>query len=339
MSVVDAMKSVSASGKGFLFWISGAQGVEGMIGNRILTERVHPREVCKKKEYHDASVFFVESRNVHKIPSQMKGALCAVKLQERDSTQMRWRLCICWKYWKERDCLQIFVWKGKTKPAPTGIEGFLPDFWWAFPKRGGLDNDGYRKEVLPEDEAADLLTFKNQFYPLLIRGSEPMFHFLNQVQGCKAPINEQSSVQENKSICLTNAKDGCFECSVEGPDVFVLPTVACKLELLPTTDFPTNFWSEAKTKIVAPDKWRETPVEYKRNVEKPQFKSPRPAKGQGYQKKKQPSWTYPPVGYNFELDDLKFEVVYVEDTAQRKLVCPTRSANMVAIPYIVTAKE
>ena len=58
MSMVDPTKTAVLKGTGLMFWISGVSGVDGALGNTILTRRVAPVDVLPPvTTYHDACLF------------------------------------------------------------------------------------------------------------------------------------------------------------------------------------------------------------------------------------------------------------------------------------------
>jgi hypothetical protein len=336
MALVDPSLHARSTGSGYIFWVSACTGVDGALGNARVHSRIKPSDVCGNIQYQHAVVFFLESRNLHTIPSQMKGALCAVMLKENETDKLRWRLCICWKYWQEQDCLQIFVWKGVTKPAPFGISGFYPDFFWAQPDRSAPTDEATKAANLQTDR----LAFSKMFFPKLIRGSYEKFVFLNQVQGCLRPIEYQGHDQSHKIIRKTNKNDGCYECNPNGPDYHLLPQFASEMSHPPTALFPQNYWTVSQSVLASYLNSGKTSDEYKRTVEEPNLEPIETrAKKEGYHNKKHPPWTAPAVGFCFEGKDLEFETVYVEDTLQRMHKNPSRQSNVVAIPFLETVQK
>ena len=191
--MIHPSKIVETTGKGKIFWISGVGAIEGALGSATIKHHVSPSEMCGNKKTHNASIFYIESRNVHQVESQMKGVLCAVYLKEHSSHCYRWRLCIVWKYVADQDCLQLFVSRGHTKPAPYGISGVYPDFYWGLPgKIPGSTSESHA--------SADTKAFSEQFYPKLLECSKSHVIFLNQCQGCLPPL-----VAPFKVVCRTNA--------------------------------------------------------------------------------------------------------------------------------------
>jgi hypothetical protein len=336
MALFDPTLPLRSAGSGFIFWVSEVSGVQGALGHSEVHSRIKPSDVCNNIRFQNAVLFFMESRNLHTIKSQMKGAVCAVKLREFDTDTLRWRLCICWKYWQEQDCLQIFVWKGKTRPAPYGLTGFYPDFYWGQPFRPASTDAVTQASNLQTDR----LAFSEQFFPKLIRGSYEQFVFLNQVQGCLPPLKDAGPDQNHKHIRVTNKNDGCFECNPQGPDLHILPQFASEISHVPTTRFPDHYWTISQSQPTFYSHSGKTPIEYKRIVEEPNLQpaKPRPKK-EGYHNKKHPPWTAPAFGFSFEGKDLEFETVYVEDTLQRMFKNPSRQSDMVAIPFIQTVEK
>ena len=110
------------SGRSRLFWISGPKG---RIGSEPIFRQMMPSDLCGCKKYNDALVFFMECRNLHALPSQNKGVVCAINLKCKKSGFFNWRLCIIWKIVPSKNCLQVFQWIGSTRPAKTG---YVPDF-------------------------------------------------------------------------------------------------------------------------------------------------------------------------------------------------------------------
>ena len=79
MSQLRIGKTLKCTDEGHLFWI---HGLPGILGCSRIRERVNPDAVMKKSDYNDATAFFIESRNVGKVPSRLDGVLCAVYLQD-----------------------------------------------------------------------------------------------------------------------------------------------------------------------------------------------------------------------------------------------------------------
>jgi hypothetical protein len=177
-------------------------------------------------------------------------------------------------------------------------------------------------------------TFYKMFSSYQLRGSFPTLIFLNQCSGC-APNLDVANIETKDSI---NEKDGCFECSTISPDTFRLPTFAgdaFKTIEIPAS-YPQHFYthSESKPRIEKTPK-KTTPTKYQREVLPSKLQKPPPPKksNSGHQSGHHASWTSPPDGYNFQGENNKFRVVYVEDTKQRLCVEP-KHLGMVAIPFL-----
>ena len=150
----------------------------------------------------------------------MKGVLCALRVQNQQS-HFRWHLGLCWKYEQQKDCAEIFVLRGHTIKAPEGHTGFIPDFYLSnLHGEPTKKTKGDRKpspDKTPAQQEAEKAAFLLMFYPKLIRGSRADFLFLNQVHGVPPTYNRKYR-NDIQSKWLMNAKDGCFECSIDGPD-------------------------------------------------------------------------------------------------------------------------
>ena len=140
-----------------------------------------------------------------------------------------------------------------------------------------------------------------------------------------------------------NAKDGCFECSIDGPDHYQFPFAArlcCHDTDAPLPNIhPTDYYGTARSRPKPPANQDRTPHEYRRIVRHPTLAAPPTAQKRNYQSKTHPPWTAPGAGYQFTKDELKFRVVYVEDTEQRTFVDKEVDSKMVAIPFLNKASE
>ena len=177
------------AGRSMMFSIPGGAGI---LEAKEIFCRLSPADVQDSAQYNKASVFFVESRNLHTLPPQFKGVLCAIYMgstMRKSSTQNppRWRLCIVWKIIPERDSLQVFVWKGPTRPAEEGGGGAVPAFFYAFREFGYTTNQA----------------FNQHFIFTTVQGDGKRIVFLNQVNGEKPG-------HKPYTFCHLNRRDGCF---------------------------------------------------------------------------------------------------------------------------------
>ena len=88
----------------YLFWT--LPGMCGMIkGQLFCNERSNPEKILHKAEYNHSTTFFLENRNLHDLPSQLKGCLCAVRSASSKNID-DFKLCFTHKVDYEHDCLQ-----------------------------------------------------------------------------------------------------------------------------------------------------------------------------------------------------------------------------------------
>jgi hypothetical protein len=73
------------------------------------------------KAFHHATVFFIECRNLPQSHLSWKGSAVPFDYWTR-TRLLQYRLCYIWRYTPDRNCLQAFVWKGRTT-------GLVPDFF------------------------------------------------------------------------------------------------------------------------------------------------------------------------------------------------------------------
>ena len=325
MSVVDPTKTTALKGSGDLFFIPGPKvGDHITLGHTRITERVSPRSVVGQPEYYYASIFFIESRNVHKLESQMKGVLCAVKL-EVEKQCFEWCLGICCAYVKDRDCVKMFIWKGNMVKAPGEHKGSVPDFYLHVPCKAPKNRQEYETQKS---------TWESMFSYEMIRGSEPSLILLNQCWGCVPNLN-LANVKTMESINLT---DQCFECSTIGPDHHKLPWIANKLsaDYPIRATFPWAYYTESQThpRITA-NPIQATPTQYQRPTKPsklgPPFTGKYPALKSGYA-----AWTQEPHLYTFQEKSMEYALVYVEDTIERTRISSDEHLKMVAIPFLET---
>ena len=290
--------------------------------SKDIFSRVSPSEVCGTKGYDNASVFFLESRNLHKVASQMKGVCCAVLVKnQKQATRRkpimapRWRLAYCWKFLPESDCLQVFMWKGPT--VPDAAHSHVPAFFYG-------------------DKGSFLATksdFETHFEYRSLQASTVPHIFLNQVNGfrpggfaCRfSNINEQ---------------DGCFQCNPAGPDSLILPPTAP--DFLPSNNHPENYLEVPKKQFTVDAKHGRPPsydwTAYKVAPVYPHI-TPPSSKKRKYHRKKRPAWTPPPTIPMFHGKDVTYRVVYVEDSLQRLKVDHPKSYPKVAMPFLQTIDE
>ena len=301
MSLVDPSKTVKSIGSGKLFWIPGGSG---KLSCEVITSRIGPSDVCGKLDYQDASVFFIESRNVHAVPCQLKGVVCALRLTSFPGTgscQFSWRLGIIWKYTPDRDCLQVFVWKGKTCPARKGKSGAVPRFYFY-------------------DQSGSIKDFEDDFEYHHVSSYFTDHVFLNQVHG-ELPGNTSKDVSNR-----LNQFDRCFEGSRQGPDQTLLPEDCKRLVGVIPPRFQPGFFSSTKTVILpqpqlaTPD-WPGLEAIVQSQLPPHEFLPRMPPwfmkksrKKKSKEEKEYSTWMFPPESYNFQTEEQWFHSVIVEDS-------------------------
>lgn len=134
-------------------------------------------------------VFYIEFRNLHLVPSQMKGLCCAVYLRDKMSHLLQYRLCYCWKYVPERNCLQAFVWTG-----PTMLGSLVPEF---FDTSRAIFHHHFQFVTL--DSSLNPVIFLNQVFGPRFDHMPYSYHHLNLI-------------------------DGCFQCNPSMPDCIYFPS-------------------------------------------------------------------------------------------------------------------
>ena len=96
-------------GKAYLFWI--VPETRGTIrGELFCNEREDPNKIYGKAEYNDSTTFFLVNRNLHDLPSQLKGCLCAIRSASSRNIDA-FKLCFIHKSDYELDCLKN-IWNG-----------------------------------------------------------------------------------------------------------------------------------------------------------------------------------------------------------------------------------
>lgn len=303
VSAEDSQRGVS--GRSWLFWIPGPNGI---LGSKEIFSRLSPMDVTLCPEYGSATVFFIESRNLQKIPAQFKGVLCAIFMKGRSrktgvQTECKWRLCICWKINPNRDSVHVFVWKGKTRPTNGSGGGAVPEFF------SSLGN----------------LALTNDFSFVTVRGENKNIVFLNQVNGERPGDSPYKFDQLNK-------RDKRFQCSLTGPDTLVFPVGANLLTRSTPACYPIDYLTTPTTKYsfeAAPLQKRYDWSKYCSTAVRPIL--PAAEKKRKSRPKKFPPWTAPPTIPTLEA--VPYALVYVEDTHNRLAVEPL-SKGLVAVPFL-----
>jgi hypothetical protein len=190
---VNSVDADGSAGSCCLFWIPSAVGPSSFfLESKLICCRTAPADVVGDADFGHASTFFIESRNLHHVPSEFKGSCCAVLWSDASSSpRPKWRLCYVWKVDAERDCMQVFIWRGCLNSHAA--DSAVPTFF----SHSAFDLDGLRQH----------------FKFASLRSSEQQVVFLNQVAGFR-PFGQ---------ACLfsaVNVVDGRFQCNVEGPDVW-----------------------------------------------------------------------------------------------------------------------
>jgi len=303
-------------GSAKLFWIPGPDGI---LAHQEICGRVSPVEVCGKKDYHEAGVFFLESRNLHMLPQQLKGALCAVLLKNKrrgtqaSMKQPRWRLCYCWKFRPDNDCLQGFIWKGPTaQPSKTASStGHVPLYF-----------------------SCDInaLPFSTHFeYRSLLASTVPLV-FLNQVYGVRHD-------RRPFSFPNINQKDDCFQSNPNGPDTILLPHIATRIAGEHDISTVHKFMSLPKTPYCfEPSPSRSDWSAYRLAPIHPTISIPKTKRR--HRRKQGPAWTAPPTIDTFHETEMIYDVVYVEDTTKRLHIDASKDrTSTVAMPFLRTVEK
>ena len=341
---------VDSSGTGHLFWI-GAK--DGELLFKLMTNRVSTQLICGQSAYQDASVFFIESRNLHSVPSQLKGVLCAVKLRKKNSSHFQWRLAVIWKYLSDTDTLQLYVWKGKTVSAPRGMSGCVPNFF-------------------VEDPSATTWSVEEEFHRVQVRSLYTTHYFLNQCHGMH-PFRKDSFFLGNRhshgkrramksAPTMTFAslihEDGCFECSPLGPDAWIFPRQGTNVEWSIPKNLSTEFYTKthgnlSRSKMSTPgyplditplDEFaltlhtREYPPKVLFEVP-PKDKSSKRRSKRTEAEKQYSTWMFEGVAFAFAQQDVEYHTVVVELSDQMKKVDPQTQVDRVAMPIISVVEK
>jgi hypothetical protein len=295
-----------------LFWISTALGSSSFVlQSKLISSRTAPAEVLSNEEYGHASVFFIESRNLHRVPSQFKGSCCAVLLTSAKNRKVpKWRLCYIWKVDTACDCMQVFVWKGclNSHMADSAVPTLFSKF------------------------TLDLPGLQSHFLFASLRSSEQHVVFLNQVAGCRPGGDDYT-------FSCVNADDGCFQCNVQGPDVLTFPPSAKSLAKPPPKSYVADFLTRARTLYQF---MNAGPKAYDWGMYRlPSVLPILPdcRVNQKHRPKKAPSWTAPPNVFTFSGLEHSYDVVYVEDTSHRLPCTKALEKGLVAMPIIVATRE
>jgi hypothetical protein len=157
--------------------------------------------------------------------------------------------------------------------------------------------------------------------------------FLNQVHGPRPGHLGYSFPRLNK-------KDGCFQCSLVGPDSFLFPPAASLFAESETVlpNFCSDFLTRARTSYIYCRNGRMINSrlgDFRRHVVLPILPLCMKSKKK-YRPKKSgdPKWTAPPPIFTFDGDTNPYTLVYVEDTACH-LSVPARlkKGQCFAIPH------
>jgi hypothetical protein len=291
------------TGRCGFFWIPGP---DGKLASKTIFHRLSVTDVVEKEAFHHATVFFIECRNLHKVPSQLKGVCCALRLLDKKTRLLQYRLCYIWRYTPDRNCLQAFVWKGRTT-------GLVPDFFRLEGGAGAL--------------SVSSTLFSEHFHFVTLNSSLNDVVFLNQVHGPRSGLTRYSLYDSINPI------DRCFQCSPEKPDVMYFPsTHAWSTKHIPDT-YPHGFTTRALThydpqipSTSAPD-WSA----YKRRVLLPVIPEDRSRQKRHHPKHK-PAWTAPAAIFTLD-DEIPIQVVYVQDS-DRRLNVDSKHKKLIAMPYL-----
>ena len=91
-------------GEAYLFWI--VPEMNGKINGCILfRERVEARKIISTQQYDCSTTFFLENRNLHNLPSQLKGCVCPIRDGSSDKVE-DFKLCFIYKTYFEKDIVQ-----------------------------------------------------------------------------------------------------------------------------------------------------------------------------------------------------------------------------------------
>jgi hypothetical protein len=311
-TAVNSVDADGSAGSCRLFWIPLAVSPSSFfLESKLIYRRTAPADVVGNADFGYASIFFIESRNLHHVPSQFKGTCCAVLLSDASSSlRPKWRLCYVWKVDAERDCMQVFIWRGCLNSHTA--DSAVPTFF----SHSTFDLDGLRQH----------------FKFASLRSSEQQVVFLNQVAGFR-PFGQASL------FSAVNVVDGRFQCNVEGPDVWTFPPEAKSIaqSILPT--FRPDFLTSALSHFDFSDAGRK---EYDWGPFRPPSVLPllpMDRKSKKHRPMKSPSWTSPPKVFTFSGGALCYNLVYVEDTSCRLPPQQASNRGLVAMPILVATRK
>ena len=139
--------------------------MNGTIKGRILCrERVEPQKTIRSPLYDLSTTFFLENRNLHNLPSMLRGCVCAIRDVHSDNVE-DFKLCFIYKADHEKDVVHYLEWIGpaiKTRGENETIAEFQ------MLNRNSLDS--------PEH-------LRKHFRLHTIRMKDKEFIFLNKVAG------------------------------------------------------------------------------------------------------------------------------------------------------------
>ena len=193
----------------YLFWI--VPTLRGKIKGHILSgERIDAQNVIGSADYDESTTFSLENRNLHNLPSQLKGCVCAIRDVGSENID-DFKLCFIYKVDYETDVVQYLEWIGRAIKT-RGQNEIIAEFQ--------LLN---RKNL----EVIDDLQWHFKVHTELIKNKD--FIFLSKVTGwdffvdSANPSGTKDCQKSCKKKFLVDNNDGCFYADPGGPDTISLP--------------------------------------------------------------------------------------------------------------------
>ena len=210
----DIMKTIPRikpriDGKAYLFWI--VPETRGTIrGELFCNERAQADKIYGKAEYNDSTTFFLENRNLHDLPSQLKGSVCAIRSASSRNID-DFKLCFIHKADYELNCLQYLEWTGRAFMTNSEHET-VAEF-----------QTMNRKNLSTHEQLSKHFELRTQ------RMVEKEIIFLSKVAGWDffSDSANPSATKEVGVCCkkkfIIDRHDGCFYANPCGPDKVSLP--------------------------------------------------------------------------------------------------------------------
>jgi hypothetical protein len=193
------------TGKSYLFWVKAFEKKENKFDPNELgyqeldSERVRPQDVMLQPCYDYATVFFMETRDLHRIVKQRKGVYGVIWFKEEGKPE---KACLAYiiRLLTNKNYAELLVWNGKVDITNSNSEA-IPKFY-----------------LLNRDSITDR-NIEDHFIHMHLNISQHKLTFIKQVCGYQSYMKNHYQ----NFIPYVDCFDKCLDVGFQGPNFISLP--------------------------------------------------------------------------------------------------------------------